>query len=581
MNDTSVSRIVNSTRPQCGAVLGKRGDYKNRLDPAPVYLRLEARLRDISHSRAHVVGRVSREERVVTLKILRKFSKRRRNADGSCNNVYLPDLVNMHAVPRVRGIGTFTGICAALLCIFPVIQRLALECSNSVISEVTRCQCGSDRKYQSSLINSISLFYTLSETGSIPAIVAFQPSPNPGCLMYDVNATYEGLQKESHHFIICGVIIESGWGCDCMVRHLRKQERGRERTRWNQSGGLGRWIKAYGGPSRLAHFESDSLHSLKYFQFSWNTIFSGTRRRIIVVERMRLSVNSQLVNIILCSHNLRSTAFPQVHEFILQMEQSTFGEGLMRCARALDGLEDNLWAVMCPMTPPSALKEINAELRWGCTPRTMLAVRDKWRDIVWKLSMQSGPGPNSVLARIERRDYIPFVQFDQMWGTFDLLLWQDSASYALGGESRALTRHLGLYDVADKTRPTSTRRFLGEYFKYAREFQAEENVRLKAVRARGSCRQPIRSSRCRPSLSLPTCILTKLTRRKRKLRHVKMNEDKISNVAICLQNVIQNVSPLNSNSTVAVSRSTLWVMVPSTLRLVIAVRHNTDHNASM
>ncbi|KAJ7197448.1 hypothetical protein GGX14DRAFT_668089 [Mycena pura] len=173
-----------------------------------------------------------------------------------------------------------------------------------------------------------------------------------------------------------------------------------------------------------------------------------------------------------------------VHEFILQMEQSTFGEGLMRCARALDGLEDDLWAVMCPMTPPSALKEINAELRWGCTSRTMLAVRDKWRDIVWKLSMQSGPGPNSVLARIERRDYIPLVQFDQMWETFDLLLWKDSASYALGGESRALARHFGLYDVEDKTRPTSTRRFLGEYFKRAREVQAEENARLKAVRAR-------------------------------------------------------------------------------------------------
>ncbi|KAJ6470148.1 hypothetical protein DFH09DRAFT_1221248, partial [Mycena vulgaris] len=173
-----------------------------------------------------------------------------------------------------------------------------------------------------------------------------------------------------------------------------------------------------------------------------------------------------------------------VHEFVLQMELSTFGKDLMRYARALDGMEDDLWAVMCPMTPPSILKETNAESPWGCTYRTMLAVRDKWRDIAWTLNMQGVRGPNGLLTRIERRQYLPFDQFDEMWETYDLSLWENSASYALGGDPRELARHFGLYDVADKTRPTCTRRLLGEYLKRARELQAEVNARLKAFRAR-------------------------------------------------------------------------------------------------
>jgi hypothetical protein len=71
-----------------------------------------------------------------------------------------------------------------------------------------------------------------------------------------------------------------------------------------------------------------------------------------------------------------------------------------------------------------------------------------------------------------------------MWETYDLSLWEHSASYALGGDPRELARHFGLYDVADNTRPTCTRRLLGEYFKPAHELQAEVNARLKVFRAR-------------------------------------------------------------------------------------------------
>ncbi|KAJ7200566.1 hypothetical protein GGX14DRAFT_466423 [Mycena pura] len=172
-----------------------------------------------------------------------------------------------------------------------------------------------------------------------------------------------------------------------------------------------------------------------------------------------------------------------VHEFILQMEVSTFGKGLMECARALDGMEDDLWAMMCPMTPPSALKETGAG--WGRPYRTMVAVRDKWRDIAWSLNMQGVRGPNGLLARIERREYLPFDKFDEMWETYDLVLWEKAATHAaLGGDVRALARHFGLYNVADNTRPTCTRLLLGEYFKRARELQAEANARLQAARAR-------------------------------------------------------------------------------------------------
>jgi hypothetical protein len=110
------------------------------------------------------------------------------------------------------------------------------------------------------------------------------------------------------------------------------------------------------------------------------------------------------------------------------MELSTFGKGLMRGARALDGMEDDLWAVMCPMTPPSILKETNTELPWGRTYQTMLAVRDKWRDIVWTLNMQGRRRPSGLLSRIECRQYLPFDQFDEMWETYNLSLWEDSAS---------------------------------------------------------------------------------------------------------------------------------------------------------
>ncbi|KAJ7204095.1 hypothetical protein GGX14DRAFT_460835 [Mycena pura] len=174
-----------------------------------------------------------------------------------------------------------------------------------------------------------------------------------------------------------------------------------------------------------------------------------------------------------------------VHEFILQMEVSTFGKGLMECARALDGMEHDLWAVMCPMTPPSALRETGAGSPWGRTYKTMVAVRDKWRDVAWSLNMQGVRGPNSLLARIERREYLPFDSFDEMWETYDLVLWEKAASLAaLGGNVRPLARHFGLYDVADETRPTCTRRLLGAYFKRRRELQAEASARLNAARAR-------------------------------------------------------------------------------------------------
>ncbi|KAJ7731623.1 hypothetical protein B0H16DRAFT_1696640 [Mycena metata] len=170
-----------------------------------------------------------------------------------------------------------------------------------------------------------------------------------------------------------------------------------------------------------------------------------------------------------------------VHEFVMQMELSTFGKGLMACANALKGTEDDFWAAMCPFKPPKTLTETNHTSGWGLAYSAMHAVSDTWRDIAWRLNMQGVQGPNGLLARIERKDYLSPEMFDEMWYTYDLVLWVRSEPYTLEKWHRELARHFGLYEATDPARPTCTRRLLREHFNRVSEAQVQETARRQTA----------------------------------------------------------------------------------------------------
>jgi hypothetical protein len=164
----------------------------------------------------------------------------------------------------------------------------------------------------------------------------------------------------------------------------------------------------------------------------------------------------------------------------MQMEMSTFGKGLITCTRTLNGTEDDLWALMCPLTRPKVLERASCDSPWGPLYNTMVAVRDTWREIAWTLNMQGVQGPNGLLARIERQEYLPPAMFDDMWANYDLELWEESKPRAEVGRHRALARHFGLYDPTDRTRPTCTRRLLREDLERARDLSAQARQRSAA-----------------------------------------------------------------------------------------------------
>lgn len=182
----------------------------------------------------------------------------------------------------------------------------------------------------------------------------------------------------------------------------------------------------------------------------------------------------------LCNKQPFAHKAPEVNEFLMQMEMSTFGKGLITCTRTLNGTEDDLWALMCPLTRPKVLERASCDSPWGPLYNTMVAVRDTWREIAWTLNMQGVQGPNGLLARIERQEYLPPAMFDDMWANYDLELWEESKPRAEVGRHRALARHFGLYDPTDRTRPTCTRRLLREDLERARDLSAQARQRSAA-----------------------------------------------------------------------------------------------------
>ncbi|KAJ7454613.1 hypothetical protein B0H11DRAFT_1740349 [Mycena galericulata] len=166
-----------------------------------------------------------------------------------------------------------------------------------------------------------------------------------------------------------------------------------------------------------------------------------------------------------------------VHEFLKQMELSTFGKNLMSCSRSLQGTELDLWEVMCPMERPAVWPNTGYSSPWGDPYSTMVAVRNAWRDIAWHLNMQGLQGPAGLPARVERREYLPPAIFDDMWHTFDLVLWVRSTPHAQPGRHRALARHFGLYDVEDPLVPTCTGVLLREMANRALDLQAQAETR--------------------------------------------------------------------------------------------------------
>ncbi|KAJ7089537.1 hypothetical protein C8R44DRAFT_861405 [Mycena epipterygia] len=172
-----------------------------------------------------------------------------------------------------------------------------------------------------------------------------------------------------------------------------------------------------------------------------------------------------------------------VHEFLMQMELSTFGKGLVACAQALKGTEEDLWAVMCPLKRPDVWRKSSSPSQWGMPYIAMVAVRDAWRLAAWRLNMQGVQGSDGLLARIERREYLSPPLFDEMWHTYDMVLWVRSEPYALPGRHREVARHFGLYDVADPARPTCTGALLRERYELAREERKARRAEAKRARA--------------------------------------------------------------------------------------------------
>ncbi|KAJ7731622.1 hypothetical protein B0H16DRAFT_1696639 [Mycena metata] len=191
------------------------------------------------------------------------------------------------------------------------------------------------------------------------------------------------------------------------------------------------------------------------------------------------------------SHRMPWLRFRVVYEFLMQMELSTFGKGLLACVSTLEATDVDLWDVMCPFKLPKTFRPTGHLSIWGPAYTAMVAVRDTWRDIAWRLNMQGTQGPDGLLARIERKDYLAPVDFDEMWESMDLELWDGAAERGLEGRHREVARHFGLYDTADVTRPTSTGRLLREHFAIRRlvqehlhrthEVKAQEQARREAA----------------------------------------------------------------------------------------------------
>ncbi|KAJ7123960.1 hypothetical protein C8R43DRAFT_1031427 [Mycena crocata] len=185
-------------------------------------------------------------------------------------------------------------------------------------------------------------------------------------------------------------------------------------------------------------------------------------------------------------------------EFYEQILQSTFGKGLMSCARTLQGTEDDLWAVLCPMQRPKSLDREQsgpASFIAGPSYLAMLAVRDMWRDVAWtSLDFQKLPldfwkrlnleGPLDLLGRIDRQTYLSPIEFDSLWHELDSVLAKPLAKRALPGQDAALAQQFGLYRVDDPMRPTCKGRLLRQWIEHSLDFTVQmETRRAAGVRA--------------------------------------------------------------------------------------------------
>ncbi|KAJ7160634.1 hypothetical protein C8R43DRAFT_993497 [Mycena crocata] len=173
-----------------------------------------------------------------------------------------------------------------------------------------------------------------------------------------------------------------------------------------------------------------------------------------------------------------------VYEFLGQMEYSPFGAGLIECSNTLQATDADLWAaLMLPMKRPAAFKQVNKCSGWGAPYLTMVAVRDTWRNVCWRLNMQGMQGPNGLLARIDRRDYLDPVSFDEVWAMYDGVLLTHLAPRTQPGvgQLRALGRHFGLYMLDDPTRPTCVKVLQDQWIKRSVELAAEAKARRDAA----------------------------------------------------------------------------------------------------
>ncbi|KAJ6472400.1 hypothetical protein C8R45DRAFT_1103860 [Mycena sanguinolenta] len=169
-----------------------------------------------------------------------------------------------------------------------------------------------------------------------------------------------------------------------------------------------------------------------------------------------------------------------VYEFLAQMEQSTFGKALMQCSRALKHTDEALWAEMCSMKPPKAWATPRCLSPWGEPYITVLAVRDIWRTIAWRLNMQGTRGPMSMPARIERGDYLTPIPFDDFWRAYDEDMWINSEAEAQSGCHHLFVRHFGLYDVRDNARPTAQGAILREILQRVYDFKVKTRAQKEA-----------------------------------------------------------------------------------------------------
>ncbi|KAF7337056.1 hypothetical protein MVEN_02142800 [Mycena venus] len=176
-----------------------------------------------------------------------------------------------------------------------------------------------------------------------------------------------------------------------------------------------------------------------------------------------------------------------VYEFLSQMTESTFGKTLMACSRALQGTEDDLWEVLCPVKRPDVANPPAARFLWGRVYGAVSVVRKEWLETCWRLNMQGLQGPNGLPARIERREYLFGTDFDDLWKWFDEVLWVRSKEHMQVGQHAAMVRHFGLYDVDDPARPTCTGRILSQMVAHVRELESQ----ARAAAARAAAPDPV------------------------------------------------------------------------------------------